>query len=153
VNNVSRYNGSEMVINLNGSFAVYIKGIIDRILKKHWRVKKHFFNNGRFKDKNGIQRDLMNYDKDITEKIVIRMLSMGCGVFPIHDSYVVPWKYRKELEQTMMDVYMNYPPLKASGIVPVIKPKFDNSPTFDRIELNKIENTEVVQEGYSAFFE
>ncbi|MDX9710543.1 MAG: hypothetical protein RBT64_13410, partial [Trichloromonas sp.] len=58
---------------------------------------------------------LQNLDSAITEDILISFMREGIPCLPVHDSYIVPARYKDRLYQKMMEAYE-----KVMGFEPVI---------------------------------
>lgn len=56
---------------------------------------------------SGIGNDLQYLDSCISEKVMITMLNLGTVCLPVHDSFVVPWMYERQLREAMVREYAN----------------------------------------------
>jgi len=84
-----------------------IRSLLTRVKKVHHRIAKYIHS------EKG--RRLQNYDSQITEAILMSMTKQGIPCLPVHDSYIVPIQYEKELREAMKNEYK-----KLMGFYPVI---------------------------------
>jgi hypothetical protein len=84
------------------------KELIKSFKSFHNQIEKYFFSD------KGV--DLMYYDSQIAEEVLKYFLKREIPCLPIHDSFIVPEKYRNELYQVMKETYF-----KKFHFNPVIK--------------------------------
>jgi len=74
-----------------------ICGLLERVRKEHHRIAGYI--------NSGAGLKLQNLDSRITEAILIKMTDKGIPCLPVHDSYIVPRQFEKELREAMVDEY------------------------------------------------
>ena len=74
-----------------------LKPIMDKLMERHAGISNYFF-----KDYGN---KLQYYDSQIAEKILLHFARKGIACLPVHDSFIIDFRYAFELQLKMMDFY------------------------------------------------
>ena len=84
-----------------------IEKLLDRYKQAHRPIQKYL--------NTGIGLTLQNLDGMITEKVIRSLMENGIPCLPVHDSYIVPERYKQELTRSMIESYE-----RLMGFCPVV---------------------------------
>ncbi len=87
-----------------------LKPLLARVIEAHPQIAHHIH--------TGAGVKLQYLDSQITEAILMRMTEQDTPCLPIHDSYIVPAQYEKQLLEAMMEEYR-----QVMGFGPVVEKK------------------------------